>query len=380
MVLRPRNMGGRVARVARTVVRAAVREAPRQLLRRIQKKYLTPKDKAPKRPKRPRAQRTAAVVSDIPDQMHSGVGHSSMSVRLNPPVRKKTAGKWVYTQQNQSFLTSDAGTQNTTVVLSGNAYSQMMTSTATPTVHQTAINMFDMNPYAKPSGSGVIPSTTAVQDKLIILKNNFVMDLSNMSNEAVFLEFYVITPKSNHSQLVTDCWEQGLVDASFGATAQAFNTHAIPAGAAIGRTNIAMVGQHPTASPLFRKTWKILKVKKLSLAAAAIERFSFNVTTNKLIDKSFLTRTAESYLKGTTVQILVLQHGQVIQDTVAVKATYSSSKVGFVLTHKLTCCAIKDQASRQNFNESYSSIPILASLAEQSLMTNDDDVDMGRQA
>lgn len=317
-------------------------------------------------------------------QIHSGSGSRSCTVSLGSAKHAgRTLGRFNMLVQTGGIFSSNAGLQSVYTVACGGTFSQILTSTAAPTIAQGPVSYYDMNPYRKVTGSNHIGNAIPSNDKVVLVQQHIKLNIANMESASCTVFVYVMSAKKNHSTHFDFAMVDGLNADALGNTAQTLNAPGVTAGAVVGLANYGVVGMKPQMSSTFRSLFKVHKVIRLNLGAGAEEEINVVAKVNRMLDRLFLSNQSGTniYVGNTSIVLGIIQYGQIVDDvTISNAATFGSSRIGIVQTMRTTLAAVKDNAARINFQEALTQLPVGAAVNKQNIVNSVDVVDFIKQS
>lgn len=255
------------------------------------------------------------------DDLHSGLSEKHIVIRLNKRLKHKCLGKWKYAQNWAAQYTATAGNQLVTMIAGFCQRNQVLVSSPAPNVLQLRENLFDLNPAIKLPGSTLIPvNNTPATDRIAIFRVRHNILLTNFESVSTVVYLYFITPKRDVVAYADQVWTQGLSSAGGEGLLVAARTRAaagVYSGTTVGACAPTDVFQKPSDCRIFNDYYRILKVKKIKLAAAATEEIVSTVHINKIVNRAALQDNGIDNVRGMTVQILAVAYSQVVDDQTA---------------------------------------------------------------
>lgn len=283
---------------------------------------------------------------------------------LNPKVRwvKQESGIW-------STLMNATGTHTTTVTNLGHHFAiaehKML-------YDPTIMRQFAIDAFGPASNKDWKFETTYFHCDL---------EMVNQGSTDVYITMYTVFPKQNipaagteppladttNVKTMTDHWAGGYRDMNvnpvlFGDTARNTYIYAQNSGTAsdvspTGTIAYCQAGQSPYDSTLFRKYFKIKRVKGIKLDRGATKKIQvmsrkpriwncadLNITTGSNVDK---------YFRNTMTYLLVLR-GQIGTDTVVKdRPGYADVKVAFIHTHKIVGNALGQDGNAEYYDNAH---------------------------
>jgi hypothetical protein len=278
------------------------------------------------------------------DDLHSGLSEKHVVIRLNKPLKHKCKGKWKYSQNWASQITQTSGDQFVALIAGMCQRNQLLVSTVGPNVLQLREALFDLNPATKLPGSALIPANNIpATDRIAVFRVRHNMLFTNFESTSVVLYLYYITPKKDVIPYADQAWATGLSAASGEGLNVAARTRAAPGvygGTTVGSCSINDVFQKPGDCRVFTDLYRIIKVKKIKLAAGATEEVVSTVHVNKIVNRAAVQDNGVDNVKGLTCQIMAVAYSQVVDDqTAGVNPTPTTGPVniGYVGTSTYFC-------------------------------------------
>lgn len=288
------------------------------------------------------------------------VSTNKNTIVLNKKQPKgKTAGKWKFVQISQCITRSVVGVQGVTKVfevaskLAGLGTGTDPNTSGAPWI--SLINLADMNPYRKITGSALhTAGATPALDKYMIKTIDVELEILNAENTACVFDLYYVTRRQTGAVSFDVSWAQALAnDAPAGqsATAYAAPGAVVPSsGQSGGYSKVDFAGENPFASRLMRKNWRLLKKTTVNMAVGVNEIIKTRILYNKVIDmQSLLLIDDANNIGNTTIECWVIQRGVTCIDATtapAPRVTYGHSTIGFVQRIQYNMCAVYSNAAR----------------------------------
>lgn len=313
-----------------------------------------------------------------------GVQNTYVTIVMGKKVPKKVVRgtKFQYLDGRSRSVTGSVGRQDATTLFAFGTVQQFYTGAATatdPTMVESGVKLMDLNPNRITSTSGLFPTAQAPTSDNIFWKSLVLeMDLMNMTNVPAFVDLYFCTPKDNleSTETPTTVWAGSLAVDGLGIANEGA-PGAASTSAAAGALLNTHIGAKPTNSRGFNKQWKVLKVKKITLASSASERVVVNVKVNKMVYLEKIRTTDATFAANTTVVVFAVTRGGVIADTTDayVGPTYSRTRVGFLCNGRYTFNPVYGSAARINTIAAQQLYPCGTATANQSTINADDAVE-----
>lgn len=299
----------------------------------------------------------------------------------------KTAGKWRFVQLAQTITRSVSGIQGVNKVFEvASLASGLSTGTDPNTTGSTSIsliNLADMNPYRKITGSALhTAGATPALDKFMIKTIDVELEILNAENTACVFDLYFVTRRETGSIAFDVAWAQALAnDSPAGSSVTAYP----PPGAVVptlgvksgGYAKTDFAGESPFASKSMRQTWRLLKKRSVNMAVGVNEIIRTRILYNKVIDMASLTLIdAADHIANTSIECWCVQRGVIGFDgTVgpSPKVTYGHSTLGFVQRVQYNMCAVYSNAARIDVTYVGSNIP--ANTARNLMLHVDEDTE-----
>lgn len=301
----------------------------------------------------------------------------NQTIVLSSKPVKKTYGQWKFTQLHQNVTSSAAGVQGYTDLYRLLSRNNGLGAGLDPggTGFKSIIDLRDMNPYRKITGSGLHVNTTAtpLNDSFVMKSIIIETEILNGNNIPVDLDLYWYTPKGNgNTQFIND-WDQALINDAPEGTNQYVPCAAgstVPAGGVKtgGFSDTTFPGEKPFSNRNIRKNYRLLKMCHVNLAVGVNELLTTKIVINKKINPSILFQLDDrENIRGLTVYCFAIQRGTAVIDGTAipVKATYGQSQCAMVHRVTYNMCAVRDNTARLDVNYVGSCIPANTSNIKQ---------------
>lgn len=341
------------------------------------------------------------------DDVHSGVTDASYHVMIAEPKKNVDykAGKNMYTEINGGRCVSKAGSQNVQTITTIGSTSEWMVSSGTSTDHfgaaKIGLSLFNANYNQYIVGGVAYPDQgkRVATDKFHLSSVNVKISLVNFENIAVSSWIYILEAKMATNFPPNDLWARDLSLANVtGQFPPAANTAAgVQSGGTVGIDAPGVVNETPGTCPNFNKVWKIKKVHRANLAAAANEDIDFHLKMHQTGDLTKFvaqnpTMTVDpatwveasigvQYPRG-SVAIMHVARAGVVRDVTSGNdtVTYGPSNVGIVITKTYHMYPMKAGASRFDAKVVLPQIPFNTADANIRIMSVVDTSDVAKPA
>jgi len=352
----------------KTLVKKAAREGGKVLsygVKRL-KEYVRNKRRTPGNNQRAPAKFARNLIQG--DDVHSGINTNRINLVLHKSLKHKTLARWKFAQISSSNFTARAGEQGVTILWGINHRNNFLTNAANPSSIEIFRNLFELNNNRQVTGSNFIPAQMPDADRMCVFHCTVTHMLTNMSTIPVVMYLYYVTPKRDSLVFCDTLW--GNACATEGMTVA---NHVSP-GAGVynaGATWGSTLNTDWHNKPDYYKNWntffRIMKVKKVVLAAGATQELVIRVAVNKLVNREQLTNSVNDNVRGLTVDCLATIYGAAVEDVTAGAniATIGAAKVASVVRKHWTCGQIKDGSARVDDAFVYQQIPFNSSIANE---------------
>lgn len=304
----------------------------------------------------------------------SGVQNSYVTIVMGKKAPKKVnrGTKFQYVEGRSKSVTGSVGKQDASTLFAYGTVQQFYLGAATsnaPLMTESGVKLMDLNPYRITSGSDVFPTVSnPTSDNMFWKSLTLEMDLMNMTNVPAFVDLYFCTPKDNleSTETPSTVWGGALATDSLGIA-----NEGAPAAASTAAAPGAIVNTHIGARPNnhrgFNQQWKILKVKKVTLASSSQERVVVSVKVNKMIYLEKIRTTDSTFVKNTSVVVMAVTRGGLVADTTDsyVGPTYSRTRVGFLTNARYVFNPVNGTAARINTIAGQQLYPMGTAVANQ---------------
>lgn len=376
---RPRSLTGRLA---------AAYYAAKRSKASFNKWRVSAKRGTKSKTKHPKSKSKTKTKTKTKEKFSASDLHSALSSRLvtvpgsRLPRYVKTTGMLRYVQNHTAIYTSFSGQQGVATVCYVNSLAQCLTSTGVGYgKNENATGLFHMNPNEAVSGSfaAVVPTGTIVaNDRIALLANSIMLEVSNMSGLATYLDIYLLECKKATQREPPDNWDIGMSDEGLNTGVQTFPTPGYAAPPTGGYQSYYMVGARPQESQSFNAFWRVRSVRKVMLGGGASETVTFVIRNQKVLKKNDLSQQlalGNNFVPGTFCIMFVQRGALVIDDTAAThQVTYGSTQIATIATCKSTVCAMKESGGRVAYSRSVSRATANVTLAKQEVMTTWDNM------
>lgn len=329
------------------------------------------------------------------DDVHSGITDASYTVEICEAKKNVdyTAGKNLYVEVNSGRMITACGSQNVQTVTTVGSTSEWFVN-STPAINHfgtanIAVSLYNSNYAQYIVGGAQYPDQgkKVATDKFHLSSCNIKISMVNFDSVPVSSWLYVLECKTSTNFSPSDLWTRDLSLANVtGAYPPAanpgpgFGTIAVPGIDAPG-----VVNETPGACPNFSKIWKIKKVHRMNLAAAAQEDVDFHIKMHQTGDVSkFVAQNpaftvdpntwvaaniAVQYIRGSVVVMHVGRAGVVRDVSIpeggsepADAVTYGPVNVGIVVTKTYHMYPMKASANRFDSKVVFPQIPFGTSI------------------
>lgn len=305
------------------------------------------------------------------DDVHGGINTNSINLVLHKGLKHKAIGRWKFAHIQSVMFGGPAGAQGVTVLWGVNHKNQFTTDTANPSAIQISKNLFNLNINRGNTGSNMIPSLIVpAGDRFVVYHVTVSHMLTNMSTIPVVLYLYYVTPKRDSNVQADTAWgnacdtERLTVAQHISPAAGLYNT-----GATWGGSATTDWHNKPDRYRNWNTFFKILKVKKVVLAAGASQEIVTRIAVNKMVNLEQLNSNALDLVKGLTVDCLATVYGAAVNDITSGAAanvpTIGNSKVASVHRVEWTCGQVQDNAARLDDSFVYQQIPYNGTIANE---------------
>lgn len=267
--------------------------------------------------------------------IHSGLQSSKWSIPASRKLPKSVKGAVMIMSENRSAITTSvAGAQGVLAVYVSGTPSQWVSpasgTSVAPSIRQSEIPYFDMNPNRFTTGSGKLPATVPLDDRLCLLSQETIIDVSNFTSLATNLEMYVFRCTNNTDFDPVYLWNQQITADAYSVTPYGAPLAGTQFPSTFGASSSATPYMQPKG-PLIRGFYKMIGKKQLYLAGGASESVKLNIGHNWVAKEQAIISNANAYCPGSVV-IVFRQLGMVAADqTVTARlATHGISKIGAV--------------------------------------------------
>lgn len=341
------------------------------------------------------------------DDIHSGFTDASYTVVVAEPKKNVDykAGKNLYTEINAGRCASLAGGQNVQTITTIGTTSEWLVNSGTATNHfgaaKIGVCLFNSNYNQYIIGSAAYPDQgkKVATDKFHLSSCNLKVSLANFENIPVSVWIYVLECKMATNFPPNALWERDLSLANVtGQYPPAANSApGLNSGGTIGIDAAGVVNETPGSCPNFSKVWKIKKVHRANLSAAAQEDIDFHIKMHQTgdltkfvaqnpsftIEPSTWTEAniAVQYPRGSVAVMHVARAGVIRDITGGSDAiTYGPVSVGVVTTKGYSMYPMKAGASRFDAKVVYPQLPYNVAEANTSFMNVVDEPKPARSA
>lgn len=314
---------------------------------------------------------------NLRSDIHSGTSVSMMRVHCKKPLKGVIGRPFFLHDVRSTLLTAATGQQGAANVFYSATPSQWSTATsgtlASIGATQSEVAYFDMNPYAKITGSGQFAAGLTSVDRLVFKSEELILDVSNFGSNGctVYLCFMLCTKFTDKDPV--SLWGDGLssnADGVFGQTVPGPG-QAFPSASGAGSTNT--VYETPYHHEIVKKHWRVVGKRMVQLAGAASEKVKVHIAHNNLGRKEVLSENGRTYAPG-TVTLLAIVYGTPVLDVTggAQIPTYGQCKLGFIMNSRKCFMSYKANAARIETELSSNMVPANATLVNQRQVNNVD--------
>lgn len=367
----------------RSIVRRAAAAAPyvarraNQLYKRVKKAYKKKETKT----KSVKKYRGIGNSSDS----HSGIQRNTIRVgnkSLKMLKGQTTCGRWVYAQTYKSILTSGAGLQGVTTLVSPVTASKcLLTSGNTYSVEQNDVALEQLNPYLTNTGSAYLPTVvTPLTDRFIIKSVALELELTSFSAVGTRMDIYICVAKKAGGLQPIVAWNAGLAQQNQGQPIEVAPGAGTVGGGVIGYPTNTVPHVKPNEARAFRDFWKVLAVKTVEFTGNSTEILNIDIDVNrvvKMVDVRTYYNSGINNMPNMTYSVFAVQRGAVVADITSgvggsETVTYGSTKVGMCLIERYTMCGVKGNSGRLDVSANYTNIGTGTAFANQTLLNEVD--------
>lgn len=298
---------------------------------------------------------------------HAGKDESKHLVTLGKK-KKRGKGLFTYTQQNAQLWTSLPGKQIIGTVAidltSEQVFNQSADAEPNFMRYQRGLSYYAPSLRATGDAAGLISATTPVLNgKLLVHNIKYDIQFVNGASTATDVVLYVVTPRkggqgthwtssglglTQSAGCLTDYGHLiGTMPSSVNAV-NAGDASGVQVAGVIGKPSGDMVGFSPWQLPEFRKLYKCLLTKKVSLGGGSIHKFGINVAVNAIFNldlMSDMNAHGTDAMINRTIQVFAIARGSpiivreadgtspIIENS---KVTTSAVEVGITCVRKIT--------------------------------------------
>lgn len=307
------------------------------------------------------------------DSYPSGVRKSYHTLRFRVRPHNLDKDSMVLYDCRQAIATCGAGVQGAANVYFSGTQDQWLNSTtsATPTLTQSAIAYVSMNPNEHMTGSNILTNTNFGGDeKLCFVHEELIIDASNFSNAASEIQLFIFRSTKPTSISPTSAWNTAISDQGMGLAVAL----APPAGATIsagtphyGALNSAFPYQKPKIALIHKLGWKLEHVSKAFLASGAGRSWVLSVHHNHVMSLNEVNDYATTYVPGTMGIMAVVRGTPVVDVTSGSLVTFSSPEVGMIFTSKKQFKSVANNQNRK-IQIGFDNVPTGTTAANQHLI------------
>lgn len=247
------------------------------------------------------------------DENPSGFGGKSHVIKLRGPLSGRSLGSWKFSQQYTNIYAQGTGKQLVTLIGAVMTRSQMLNSTASPNVTQVRTALFDLNPSLKSTGSVIFGAQIPATDRVAVFRVRHNSMITNLENIAQTIKIYYVTPKVAGVSFPEINWSSALTGEGLGVPTP---TRPAPGtvGAATGTGRTDDLFAIPTDCAMFKKNYKILRVKTLRLAPSSCEELTTTILVNKIVDKQQVFENNDEVIPNVTVLMMAICYAEPVRD------------------------------------------------------------------
>lgn len=298
-----------------------------------------------------------------------------MGRKVPKKVNRGTSLKFLEGRTTTAY--TQAGQQSPQDLFFYGTYNQFIGGTSTPNapaVFEATNPYFSLDINRTTTGSDwAAANAEPLGDNIFWKTLQMEIDVGSFSACPIYLDLYILTPKKDleSGEGPAETFVASLANAGQGITNEA-DAAAGAVSAAPGAITATHVGVKPNSTKLFNQNYRILKVKKVTLAAGAQERVNISVKMNKVCKQDAMDASCR-YIKGQTICVMsVIRGGLVFDKTTAQVATFGNVEAGVVCNAKLHFHPINGTAARINTAFGQRLYPVGATNANQKFLANDD--------
>lgn len=344
--------------------------------------------------KRIKGKRGKYPVKNTSSDLHSGGSNRHVRVVLNKRLRGKSLARFKYSQQVSGLIgnsvllktangAAPGGTQAfVPMVVCFNNRSQFINGVGSNyNPYESFKALYDLIPSANRTGSNVYTgSTQGLNQRLGIISCRADLQFTNFTDSAIYLDLYVCKYKQDSTAFPDSIWATSLIQEANGLASVAASLAPNAGGVtpAFGSAqSLNLLDMKPWDCHGFNRAIKILKVSRITLAAAATEDYKLDVLVNSVFRQEDFTniygssQSNNAFMRNKTVFIMAIAKGSPVQDsvtsTVATQVTTSAVEIGVCGTMHWDMCEVKGQSNDPS-TETYAVRNTGTSVAQQKFM------------
>lgn len=335
------------------------------------------------------------------DETHDGIATAHHRIKVGEKKKSVdySVGKLNFMDTTSGSVFNSAGLVQWSEITHIGSTSQWLVATSSASslfgLAASTVPYFLMNPSQANTGSALLAAVVQpATDKLCLQKCKLRVDIANFNTVPTFCSFYVLISKINHNYLPSTLFNAVLNKNEGQLISTSLTTPAagLGVGGQSGKFNSNVLFDNgPNYFPEFNKFFKVLKVHRTVLAAAAQESIIFDFELNQVGDASRMlnmnnlmdsgnpttwtnANITNGFPKG-HICVFMCQRGGVVDDaTIGSVPTYGGSKTGIIATKTYEFRAIKSNTNRVNVTDGFDQLPILAANAAQRIIDNVDNI------
>lgn len=252
------------------------------------------------------------VVDD--NDAHNGLRIHRSVIWVNPAKSGyKKLGTFEFLSQNGAYIKGEEGMQTPTTLMGVACQQMCVAATNTSLYNGFAAKLFDLDPYQKTTGSGILSAGVIPGSNRLMIKTvDMDIQLANGSTAAQALELVFLKFK-NDSQIIADpfeyYWTNSLARKAYGQSA-AVQPNDTTSGAGEGYLTASQFGLSPFYEAEFNKMFKVLKRKTFVVDPGQTVKEIVRLHVNRMIRRDIADEAngeGKYWTKGDIIVSLIVR-------------------------------------------------------------------------
>lgn len=256
--------------------------------------------------------RRTRVVDD--NDAHNGLRIHRSAIWVNPskPAYKKL-GTFEFLNQNGAYISGEEGMQTASTLMGLACNQAVVQATNSSLYNGFTTALFDLDPYQKTTGSGVLsPGVVPGSNRIMISTIDMDIQLANSSTAAQALELIFLKFKQDSTVTVDPFnwyWTNSLARKAYGQSAAA-QPNDTTSGAGVGYLTAESFGLSPFYEAEFNKMFRVLKRKSFVVDPGQTIKEIVKLHVNRIFRKDYSVQANQEgkyFTKGDIIVGLIVR-------------------------------------------------------------------------